>query len=97
MSVLLFGGYRRILAEGVAIRMPGLHPIGGRATPFTSWGYSPCRKKEVGIVRKKIPGLRKILRPWIGWNTPMMLLMDRTCCPSHIRRYNRKSGCPSGS
>lgn len=27
MSVLLFGGYRRILAEGVAIRMPGLHPL----------------------------------------------------------------------
>lgn len=97
MSVLLFGGYRRILAEGVAIRMPGLHPIGERATPFTSWGYTPCRKKEVGIVRKKIPGLRKILRLWIGWSTPMMLLMDRTCCPSHIRCYNRKSGCPSGS
>ncbi|WP_431425456.1 hypothetical protein [Bacteroides hominis] len=32
MSVLLFGGYRRILAEGVAIRMPGL--------PYWREGYT---------------------------------------------------------
>lgn len=53
MSVLLFGGYRRILAEGVAIRMPGLHPIGGRATPFTSWGYTPAGRKRLVLSERK--------------------------------------------
>jgi len=46
MSVLLFGGYRRILAEGVAIRMPGLHPIGGRATP-------PAGRKRLVLSERK--------------------------------------------
>lgn len=55
MSVLLFGGYRRILAEGVAIRMPGLHPIGGRATPFTSWGYTPCPEERGWYCQKENP------------------------------------------
>lgn len=54
MSVLLFGGYRRILAEGVAIRMPGLHPIGGRATPFTSWA-TPLPEERGWYCQKENP------------------------------------------
>ena len=46
MSVLLFGGYRRILAEGVAIRMPGLHPLPRGATP-------PAGRKRLVLSERK--------------------------------------------
>ena len=55
MSVLLFGGYRHILAEGVAIRMPGLHPIGGEGYTLYLVGLHPLPEERGWYCQKENP------------------------------------------